>query len=44
VYGDVRAAKILKRREAKKQAKKIKRGIPIAGTGAGSNESEETKE
>jgi|GEM_PF-3789648 len=41
VYGDVRMAKILKRREAKKQENKVRRGIPVAGTGAGSKESEE---
>ncbi len=40
VYGGSRMEKLLKRREAKKQ-KKVQRGIPVAGTGAGAAEQEE---
>lgn len=41
IYGGSRMEKMLKRREEKKQAKKIKRGVPVAGTGAGAAEQEE---
>ena len=43
VYGGSRMEKLLKHREEKKQANKIKCGVPVAGTGAGAKKQEEQK-